>query len=239
MPRRPRLDLPDIPQHVIQRGNDRGPCFFVADDYTRYREAMCEIAVQERCAVHAYVLMSNHVHLLITPATAGAVSRFMQALGRRYVRYVNDRHERTGTLWEGRFKSCLVDNERYLLRCYRYIELNPVRAAIVADPADYRWSSHRCNALGKPDALVTPHPTYLTLGADARERERAFRALVMEAVDPDETEAIRRHLHRQHAYGPESFRREVEARLGRPIGPRKIGRPRTVSQRRGNPESRI
>jgi putative transposase len=231
MPRRPRLDLPGIPQHVIQRGNDRQPCFFVVDDYTRYYDAMREIAVQERCAIHAYVLMSNHVHLLITPAVAGSVSRFMQALGGRYVRYVNLRHDRTGTLWEGRFKSCLVGDERYLLQCYRYIELNPVRAGMVADPADYRWSSHRCNALGKRDVLVTPHPTYMALGSDARRRERAFRALVMEAVDADETEAIRRHVQRQHAYGSDSFRRAVETQIGRSIGPRKIGRPRRTSRR--------
>jgi putative transposase len=241
MPRRPRLDLPGVAQHVIQRGNDRQPCFFVTDDYVRYREALREIAAREGCAIHAYVLMTNHVHLLMTPATAGRVSRFMQALGRHYVRYVNDRHGRTGTLWEGRFKSCLVGDERYLLQCYRYIELNPVRAAMVADPADYRWSSHRRNALGKPDVLVTPHPAYLALGRDSHHRERAFRALVMQIVDSDETAAIRRHLQRQHAYGPDSFRRAVEAQLSRPIGPRKIGRPRKASRHdvSFDPESRL
>jgi putative transposase len=170
--------------------------------------------------------MTNHVHLLMTPATPGGISRVMQSLGRRYVRYVNDRQERTGTLWEGRFKSCLVGDERYLLQCYRYIELNPLRAAMVADPADYRWSSHRRNALGKPDVLVTPHPAYLALGPDSHHRERVFRALVMEIVDSEETEAIRLHIRRQNAYGPDDFRRAIEAQLGRSIGPRKIGRPR-------------
>lgn len=230
MPRRPRLDLPGVAQHVIQRGNDRQPCFFVVDDYVRYRDDLRDIAAQEGCAIHAYVLMNNHVHLLMTPAAAGSVSRLMQALGRRYVRYVNDRHERTGTLWEGRFKSCLVGDERYLLQCYRYIELNPVRAAMVADPANYRWSSHRRNAFGRPDVLVTPHPAYAALGPDSRDRERAFRALVMQDVDADETEAIRLHLRRQYAYGPDSFRRAVETQLGRPLGPRKTGRPRKASR---------
>jgi putative transposase len=170
--------------------------------------------------------MTNHVHLLMTPAAPGRVSRVMQALGRRYVRYVNTLHDRTGTLWEGRFMSCLVGDERYLLQCYRYIELNPLRAAMVADPADYRWSSHRRNALGRPDALVTPHPAYLALGPDSHHRERAFRALVMQNVDSEETEAIRRHLKRQDAYGSDCFRRAIEAQIKRPLGPRKIGRPR-------------
>lgn len=137
MPRPPRLDLPGVAQHVIQRGNDRQPCFFTADDYRRYLHDLNEIALREGCAIHAYVLMTNHVHLLVTPSDVGRVSRMMQALGRRYVRHVNRTYHRTGTLWEGRYKACLVADDAHLLQCHRYIELNPLRAAMVADPRDY------------------------------------------------------------------------------------------------------
>lgn len=137
MARQPGLDLPGIAQHVVQRGNDRQPCFFSPIDYQRYRHDLREIAMAEDCAVHAYVLMTNHVHMLLTPCEPGSVARLMQSLGRRYV---NDRYHRTGTLWEGRYKACPVDGKVYLLRCHRYIELNPVRAAMVADPAGYPWS---------------------------------------------------------------------------------------------------
>jgi putative transposase len=137
MPRQPRLDLANIPQHVVQRGNDRQPCFFTDVDRVRYLQDLREIAIREGCNVHAYVLMTNHVHLLMTPAASGQVARVMQSLGRRYVRYINDRYRRTGTLWEGRYKSSLVDRETYLLHCYRYIELNPIRAHMTADPLDY------------------------------------------------------------------------------------------------------
>ncbi|WP_372016631.1 transposase [Pseudoxanthomonas sp. 10H] len=136
MPRPPRLDPPGIARHVVQRGNDRQPCFFADIDRQRYLQDLRKLALAHACQVHAYVLMTNHVHLLVTPAHAGALAVLMQALGRRYVRYVNDHYRRTGTLWEGRYKACLVDGDDHLLRCYRYIELNPVRAGMVADPVD-------------------------------------------------------------------------------------------------------
>src|ERR1700729_3005315 len=163
MARRPRLDLPCLPLHVIQRGNNRLPCFFQDDDFSTYREALQQTSKAEGVAIHAYVLMTNHVHLLMTCEAQGAVSRMMQALGRRYVRYVNAMYRRTGTLWEGRFKSCLVDSECYLLTCYRYIELNPLRAAMVETPESYLWSSYHANARGAHDPLVDPHPEYLAL----------------------------------------------------------------------------
>jgi putative transposase len=230
MPRPTRFDAPGIPQHVIQRGNDRQPCFFTDTDYLHYRSDLREIAMHEGCAMHAYVLMTNHVHLLVTPATAGAISRMMQSLGRRYVRYINDRYHRTGTLWEGRYKACLVEDGDHLMRCHRYIELNPLRAAMVTDPADYPWSSHRCNAFGEHDPLVSQHADYLSLSTDPLERRRAYRDLVMSTVDPDELDAIRQHVQRQHAYGSNRFRVAIEAQLGRPAGPRKIGRPRKADQ---------
>src|SRR5262247_1018598 len=146
MSRRGRYFLPDQPLHVIQRGNDRQPIFFAADDYVRYRDWLLAGACRHFCAIHAYVLMTNHVYLLVTPVTAESVPRLMQSLGRRYVRYVNDAYRRTGTLWEGRYRAAPIDSDAYLLTCQRYIELNPVRARMVADPADYPWSSHAANA---------------------------------------------------------------------------------------------
>lgn len=228
MPRQPRLDLPNIPQHVVQRGNDRQPCFFADEDYIRYLSELREISRREGCRIHAYVLMTNHVHLLMTPTATGMVARIMQALGRRYVRYVNDRYRRTGTLWEGRYKSCLVDSDSYLLRCYRYIELNPLRARMVASPGDYLWSSYSSNGLGRNDTLIHPHASYLLLGSTRSERCEAYRALLSETLSPDDIEQIRRHLQSQHALGSERFRAAIEAQLNRRVGPARIGRPRKM-----------
>lgn len=226
MPRLCRLDLPGIAQHVIQRGNDRRPCFFAPIDHTRYLQDLHETARHEGCAVHAYVLMTNHVHLLLTPTTTGAVGRTLQALGRRYVRYINDRYCRTGTLWEGRYKACMVGDDRYLLQCHRYIDLNPVRAGMVAAPADYPWSSYRCHALGVPNPIITPHQAMLALGQTPDERQQRYRQLVTQALAADEIDAIRRHVQHQFVYGSDRFRRTIEAQLGRSLGPKKIGRPR-------------
>mgnify|MGYP003582604677 CR=1 FL=1 len=225
MPRQPRLDLPGIAQHLVQRGNDRQPCFFADIDRQRYLQDLRELALALDCHVHAYVLMTNHVHLLVTPMQPGALSLLMQALGRRYVRYVNDRYRRTGTLWEGRYKACLVDGDDYLLRCYRYIELNPVRAGMVADPADYAWSSHRANALGMPDPLLRPHERYRALGRNDETRRTTYRSLVVAGLDPAEVDHIRATLQRQHALGSDRFRDAIERQLGRRAGPARIGRP--------------
>lgn len=228
MPRQPRLDLQGIPQHIVQRGNDRQPCFFADEDRRRYLNELREISHREGCRVHAYVLMTNHVHLLMTPSAVGQVARVMQALGRRYVRYVNDSYRRTGTLWEGRYKSCLVDSDSYLLRCYRYIELNPLRARMVTAPGDYPWSSFPSNGLGRHNPLIHPHAGYLSLGSTQAERCEAYRALIAEALSPDDVDHIRLHLQRQHALGSERFRASIEAQLSRRAGPAKIGRPRKV-----------
>lgn len=228
MPRLPRIDLPGVPQHVIQRGNDRRPCFFQELDYVRYLDELKELSIRSGCAIHAYVLMTNHVHLLLTPSQAGQVSALMQALGRRYVRYANDRYRRTGTLWEGRYKSCPVDNETYVLSCYRYIELNPVRAAMVAAPGDYRWSSFRSNAEGVHDALIRPHPSYLGLSLDDDSRRKVYHELVESSIPAEELELIRLRLQRQHALDSDRFREMIEGQLQRRAGPAKIGRPRKV-----------
>ena len=172
MARFPRFDLPGIAWHVVRRGNDRQPCFADAADYLHYRQELGEAALKHGCHLHAYVLMTNHVHLLVTPHEAGATSRMMQAIGRRYVGAFNGRYRRTGTLWEGRFKSALVDSTDYLLTCYRYIELNPVRAGMVAALGDYRWSSHRRNAHGAHEPRITPHAAYLSLGSTLQSASR-------------------------------------------------------------------
>jgi putative transposase len=225
MPRAPRLDLPGIPQHVVQRGNNRQPCFFRTADRAKYLETLGEYAAAFGCAVHAYVLMTNHVHLLLTPGSAGAVSRTLQAIGRRYVRWLNNSFERTGTLWEGRYKSCLVESDRYLLACYRYIELNPVRAGLVPDPGDHPWSSYRSNSTGLHDGIVTPHAVYLELGADASARRERYRELVRAGLSEDELSLVRRYTNHQRALGSKDFQREVGAALGRPAGIGKAGRP--------------
>jgi len=225
MARLPRLDLQGIAQHIVQRGNDRQACFADDADYLHYRQELGEAALKHGCALHAYVLMTNHVHLLVTPGEPEGVSKMMQAIGRRYVGCFNARYRRTGTLWEGRFKAALVDSDRYLLTCYRYIELNPVRAGMVAHTLDYRWSSHHCNAGGTDEARITAHPCYLALGASPRERQLTYRALFNHAVSPEDTEALRAHTQQQRALGSERFRTQVEALTQRAAGLRPRGRP--------------
>jgi putative transposase len=212
--------------HVVQRGNNRLPCFFHDDDCSTYRQSLQESSAAFGVHIHAYVLMTNHVHLLLTAQAPLAVSKMMQALGRRYVRYINGVYRRTGTLWEGRFKSSLIDTRRYLLTCYRYIELNPVRAAMVASPADYRWSSYAHNALGKTDYLVTPHSEYTALAESDNERCAAYLALFKEVIDTDELAAIRAHVEQERALGSLRFQAEIEAALARCVHVRGPGRPR-------------
>jgi putative transposase len=230
MSRQPRLDLADVPQHVVQRGNDRQPCFFASTDYSRYLTNLREAALRYDVAIHAYVLMTNHVHLLATPTEVGGVSRMMQFLGRQYVSYVNVNYRRTGTLWEGRYKSCLVDSDQYLLACYRYIELNPVRAMMVARPEEYAWSSYRSNALGSCDSLLHPHRQYLALAANADDRRAAYRMLFDEVLDDQRVSDIRAYLQQQRAWGSERFQSIVAAQLGRCAQTRPARRPRKSEQ---------
>jgi putative transposase len=225
MARLPRFDLPGVAQHGIQRGVDRQPCFAADEDYLRYLQELGEAARRFGCALHAYVLMTNHVHLLVTPHEAGATSRMMQALGRRYVASFNARYRRTGTRWEGRFKAGLVDSDGYVLTCYRYIELNPVRAGMVLAPAQYRWSSYTCNALATADPHITPHPCYAALGDRNTTRYAAYRSLFENMIAPTDLAAIRAHTQQQHAWGSDRFRAQVEALTGRAAGTRPRGRP--------------
>lgn len=226
MARRRRIDVAGVPQHVIQRGVNRSACFCDEFDHRFYLETLREIVEEHDCAVHAYVMMTNHVHLLMTGNVVGSVSSTMQCLGRRYVRRFNDRHGRTGTLWEGRFRSCLVDTERYLLACYRYIEMNPVRARIVADPLDYRWSSAHANAGDDHDPLLDPHAVYLDLAADEAARKVRYRELLDHAINEDELTAIRAYVKQGGALGSRRFQEQIEALTGRPARLRPLGRPK-------------
>jgi putative transposase len=231
MARRPRVDLVGIPQHIVQRGNDRHACFYACDDYVRYLEALRAAALHYGVQVHAYCLMTNHVHLLITPMECGAMSAMMQSIGRRYVRYINTRYRRTGTLWEGRFKASLVEHGGYLMTCYRYIECNPVRAGMVVSPADYRWSSHRCNVLDEYDPVVTPHDEYRSLGVDGAERRAAYRSLFLSEIASGALEDIRASTRQELAYGSERFKDQVEAMTQRRLRPGRPGRPAGVAHK--------
>ena len=230
MARLPRLTVPGYPHHVIQRGNNRQPIFVAAEDFGRMLALLSEYASQFQVAIHAYVLMDNHFHLLATPETAEGLPKMMQAVGRSYVRYFNDHHGRSGTLWEGRFRSCLTQAETYLLACQRYIELNPVRADMVAHPAEYRWSSYRANAQGEEDALVRPHPLYEALGRDAARRQAAYRELFRYELEPGLVDEIRRATNGNYALGNERFAKQVALALGRRAAPGKSGRPRRAPE---------
>lgn len=201
MPRTARAVVPGIALHVIQRGNNRGRCFFREVDRTVYLSYLRRFAPPCGCLVHAYCLMSNHVHLLVTPQTADACGLLMKRLGQHYVQYVNRVHGRTGTLWEGRYRSCLAVSERYVLACYRYIELNPVRAGIASEPHEYRWSSYRANAEDEGGSLLAPHPAYLALAEGDAPRRIQYRGLFDAVLDSHLVDEIRRATRNGRALG--------------------------------------
>lgn len=226
MARLPRLTAPGLPHHLIQRGNNRQAIFVDEFDCLRFLNDLAELAEIHGLAVHAYVLMPNHVHLLATPGQRETLPRLMQALGRRYVRSYNNRHRRTGTLWEGRYRSTVVETDRYLLACMRYVELNPVRAGLVDDPAAYRWSSYAHHAGLRVDPLLTEHAVYWGLGNTPFERQGAYRRLFADDLGPAEMEAIRYATHHGWALGARDFAAGVADRAGRRALPRLAGRPR-------------
>ena len=217
MSRLPRLCLPGIPQHIIQRGNNRQICFGAEEDFAAYAHWLDDYSKKYRVAIHAWVFMTNHVHLMVTPETNDGVSKMMQMVGRQYVRYFNYHYKRTGTLWEGRFKSCVVDEENYLLICQRYIELNPVRAGMVSAPGDYAWSSYRANGFGQPTKLWTPHRIYNELGATTEQRTTAYREMFRGQLDAELLHQIRQATNQSLALGNDQFKREVERMSGRRV----------------------
>lgn len=222
MPRPPRLTIPGIPQHIVQRGNNRQVCFYKEKDYALYLSKLGEFAEKFQVAIHSFVLMTNHVHLLLTPKTEQGTSLLMQWLGRSYVRYVNQTYGRTGTLWEGRFKSSIIDSERYFLTVSRYIELNPIRAGMVENPVDYTWSSYQSNAVGKPIKLLKQHDCYLALGNTKRDREAIYRALFENEIPETTIKEIRNATKRAWILGQEGFIQQITKLTGRQV-PLEVG----------------
>lgn len=207
MARRPRVCVPGLPLHVVQRGNDRRPCFFADSDYFAYLTILAESRASYAVLIHAYVLMTNHVHLLVTPPDESAVSRMMQSIGARYVRYVNKSAARSGTLWEGRYRSSVVESDAHLLATCRYIDLNPVRAGIVAQAFTYRWSSYGALTDTRQDRLVTPHEILDQLGSP---RGRAYARFCDQGDRSDDLSAIREATASQLAFGSDTFKLALE-----------------------------
>lgn len=226
MPRRPRLTLHEIPTHLIQRGNNRHVCFVADEDYQIYLDELKNHADKTGCQIHAYVLMTNHVHLLVTAEENDSIGRMMKGLGQSYVQYFNKTYRRTGTLWEGRYRSSLTQAEDYLLYCHRYIELNPVRARMVEHPAEYPWSSYRANAQGETNPLLTPHQIYQQLGQDEATRQSRYRELFRYQLEPGLVDQIRKATNGNYVLGNSRFAEEIETALGRRVTPGKAGRPR-------------
>lgn len=229
MARLPRYVIPGQPQHIIQRGNNRQLIFAAEADYQFFRDALIEAAAKYGLAIHAYVWMTNHVHLLATPEFDDSVSKTFQSVGRRYVQYFNYTYKRSGTLWEGRYRATVVDSERYLLTLMRYIELNPVRAGMVAAPQDYPWSSYRRNALGESGLnadWLTQHEEFTRLGLDVSARQTAYQALFASAVDQCELTEIRDCTHKGWALEGERFKAGIEALGRRQAASKGVGRPR-------------
>lgn len=225
MARQPRYVAADQPHHVIQRGNNRQVIFHDAADCEHFLTLLEELGDAQRVAVHAYVLMPNHLHLLLTPPDGPALSRLMQALARRYAVWFNRRHGRTGTLWEGRFRASVIESERYLLACARYIEMNPVRAGLVPDPQQYRWSSHAHHVGVRPQSLIDEHPLIWALGNTPFERQAAYRHLFDMPFADHEVEALRQAIQGGWAVGE-----VAAANAGRPLAKRRPGRPRKTDQ---------
>lgn len=225
MARLPRLTVPGYPHHIIQRGNNRQPIFATNADNELLLALIDEHARKQHVAIHSYVLMTNHFHLLATPETTEGIPQMMQAVGRRYVRTYNLRHARTGTLWEGRYRSTLVQAERYLLACMVYIDLNPVRAGMVAGPADYRWSSHQHYMGMRTDRIVTPHPLYWELGNTPFAREQAYGALVQAGISQAQQRALTDSALRGWALGEPEYVAELQKRTERRVARGRAGRP--------------
>jgi putative transposase len=230
MPRGPRLIVPEVAVHIVQRGHDRRDCFRHDTDYLVYLANLKELAGKAGCALHAYCLMTNHIHMLLTPSEADSCARLMRNLGQRYVQYFNRRYERSGTLWEGRFWSCLVDSPSYVTGCYRYIERNPVRAEMVNSPDKYRWSSYSGNAGVAANQLLTAHAEYLALSSTEVLRHAAYRTMLSEEDDPAFLVAIRDATNGGFGIIGETLKSrlppEAKARAERrPSGPRPVARP--------------
>ena len=230
MPRRSRLIVPGIPLHVIQRGNNRQACFFTDEDYQCYLDWLDEYSKKTGCAIHGYVLMTNHLHLLLTPKKSDSAGNLMKLVGQRYVQYINRTYKRSGTLWEGRFRSSIIQQQDYLFTCQRYVEMNPVRAGIVKHPGDYPWSSYRVNGQGAESRLITPHILYMDLGPKDEERQATYRELFRHALEPGEIDKVRKATNGNFVLGTNRFTKEISEILGCRVTPGKAGRPRKETE---------
>lgn len=226
MPRKPRFFLPGVPVHVVQRGHSREAVFYEDEDYLAYLRWLGEGAERYRVDVHAYVLMTNHIHILVTAHVKDGITRMMQYIGRHYVPYINHTYGTSGSIWEGRYKASLIHDEEYLLTCMRYIELNPTRANMVRSPGQYRWSSYRHNGQGKDDKLVTPHAMYQSLGKTDPVRIAAYKVLFQAHLDKGALEEIRAAWQTGTPLGSDVFRQQIEAKLKLKVGQARRGRPR-------------
>ena len=227
MPRQPRIHLDDIPLHLVQRGHNRQPCFFEPADYHCYLHMLDDALRRCQGRLHAYALMTNHVHLLLTPAVAARVPNVMMAIGRGYVQFVNRKYGRTGTLWDGRYHASLVQSDRYLLACCRYIEMNPVRAGLASRPDDYPWTSFHANALQRKEPRIVPHPLWVELAASPDRRSSAYRALFDEGSDEVPVTEIRRAIRQSQPLGGKDFDTVISRLTGRERSSMPRGRPRT------------
>ena len=225
MPRRVRLNLPNFPKHIVHWGHNNQPTFFKDADYKFYLECLKDAAQRNHCDVHAYVLMGNHVHLLVTPKMADGVGRMMQMIGRRYVQHVNAAYARSGTLWEGRYRAAVIQPEKYLIACQRHMEWDPVRANLVDNPIDYQWSSCGHYATGIADEIVHPHPQSDLLGVSPVERQRAYLEEMRKELDHSLAEEIRIVTKRGLVLGDPAFKMSVEQIVSRRVMPQKHGRP--------------
>jgi putative transposase len=227
MPRSARLEIPNVPLHIIQRGVNRCAVFIDEDDRRHYLNLLQSVAKDHEIAVHAYVLMGNHNHLLLTSRELGTISKAMQRLSQCYVQAFNKKHGRTGTLWDGRFKSSLVDSETYLLVVYRYIELNPVRAAISDAPEHYLWSSAQGNLGLRYDPILTPHPVFKGLASDSKSRVRVYADWLQQGICEEDLDTIRAYIQQEKVLGSTRFRDMVERTLGCAATWHPRGRPRS------------
>jgi putative transposase len=217
--------LPGVAVHVVHRGNNRAACFFGDEDRSFYLFHLGRLLARADCALHAYCLMGNHVHLLLTPSTATACGLLMKGIAQLYAQYINKTYRRSGYLWESRFKSCLVQSEDYVLACYRYIELNPVRAGLVRRPGQYRWSSYGANAIGENSPLITPHDQYVALGGEPAERHAVYSEMFGSLLSAKHLEEIRGATNGGYVLGSLAFKRTVSQTLGRRVEKGSAGRP--------------
>ena len=230
MPGKTQFYIPGVRVHMVQRGNSREPVFFENEDYHAYLGWLSESTECYGRAIHAYVLTTNHIHILATPETTQSISQMMQYIGRHYVPYINYTYGTSGSIWEGRYKSSLIHDEQYLLACMRYIELNPVRAGMIKLPSMYRWSSYQSNAQGKHDIVVTPHPLFNELGSNSSERMEAYKSIFKAHIDQAEHDKIHKAYQTGTPLGNDYFREKIEKKLKCKVGRDRRGMPSKKDQ---------